>query len=48
NPPETEYLFFVADGQGGHLFAETYDEHLRNVAQYRAYERAEIARERAN
>ncbi|MEM7494345.1 MAG: endolytic transglycosylase MltG, partial [Pseudomonadota bacterium] len=47
NPPETEYLFFVADGQGGHLFAETYDEHLRNVAQYRAYERAEIARERA-
>jgi UPF0755 protein len=45
-PPETEYLFFVADGQGGHLFAETYAEHRRNVEAYRDYERAEIARER--
>jgi UPF0755 protein len=46
-PPETEFLFFVADGKGGHLFAETYAEHRRNVEAYRAYERAEIARERA-
>ena len=45
-PMETEYLFFVADGQGGHLFAETYAEHRRNVEAYRDYERAEIARER--
>lgn len=48
DPPETEYLFFVADGKGGHLFAKTNAEHERNVAAYRAYERGEIARERAN
>lgn len=48
NPPETEYIFFVADGKGGHLFAKTLDEHNRNVAAYRAYERGEINRERAN
>ena len=48
NPPETDYVFFVADGKGGHLFAETYAEHQRNVAAYRAYERGEIARERGN
>jgi UPF0755 protein len=48
NPPETEYIFFVADGKGGHLFARTLDEHNRNVAAYRAYERGEILKERAN
>ena len=47
NPPHTEYIFFVADGKGGHLFAKTLQEHNRNVAAYRAYERKEIARERA-
>jgi len=48
NPPETDYVFFVADGKGGHLFATTYAEHQRNVAAYRAYERGEISREREN
>ena len=48
NPPETDYVFFVADGKGGHLFAKTYAEHRKNVAAYRAYERGEIAREREN
>ncbi|MDJ0920728.1 MAG: endolytic transglycosylase MltG [Henriciella sp.] len=48
NPPDTNYVFFVADGKGGHLFAETYAEHQRNVAAYREYERQEIARERSN
>ncbi|KCZ93995.1 endolytic transglycosylase MltG [Hyphomonas johnsonii] len=48
DPPETEYIFFVADGKGGHLFAKTLAEHNRNVAAYRKYEREEIARERAD
>ena len=39
NPPETKSLFFVADGTGGHAFAETYSEHRRNVAAWRRIER---------
>ena len=35
-PAETEYLYFVADGSGGHAFAETLDAHNRNVARWRA------------
>jgi UPF0755 protein len=38
NPARTKELFFVADGNGGHAFAETYDQHLRNVARLRAIE----------
>jgi UPF0755 protein len=35
-PAETEFLFFVADGSGGHAFARTLEEHNRNVARWRA------------
>jgi UPF0755 protein len=35
NPPDTEELYFVANGNGGHIFATTLDEHHRNVAYYR-------------
>ena len=39
NPPVSDDLFFVADGSGGHAFARTYDQHLANVARWRAIER---------
>jgi UPF0755 protein len=38
NPARTKEIFFVADGTGGHAFAETYDQHLKNVARLRAIE----------
>ncbi len=33
-PAQTEYLYFVARGDGGHVFATTLEEHERNVQQY--------------
>jgi UPF0755 protein len=43
DPAESAYVFFVADGTGGHAFAETLDEHNRNVAAWRAIEAAREA-----
>jgi UPF0755 protein len=37
-PAVTDYVFFVADGSGGHVFAETLEEHNRNVARWREIE----------
>ncbi|MDA8585728.1 endolytic transglycosylase MltG [Rhodobacteraceae bacterium] len=42
-PAESDYIFFVADGTGGHAFAVTLDEHNANVAKWR-----QIERDRAN
>ncbi len=37
-PADTEFVFFVADGTGGHAFASTLEEHNRNVAKWREIE----------
>ena len=34
-PADTNYLFFVADGQGGHKFSNSYEDHLKNHADWR-------------
>lgn len=46
NPSRTKDLFFVADGTGGHIFAETYEQHQANVRKWRKIERERRQAER--
>jgi UPF0755 protein len=39
NPSRTKDLYFVADGTGGHIFSETYEQHQANVRKWRQVER---------
>jgi len=47
NPAESNAIFFVADGTGGHIFASTLAEHNANVARWREIEAQRLAAERA-
>ena len=38
NPADTDYVFFVADGTGGHQFSRTLEEHNAAVARWREIE----------
>ncbi|MCZ8259637.1 MAG: endolytic transglycosylase MltG, partial [Beijerinckiaceae bacterium] len=42
NPSRTRDVFFVADGTGGHAFAETLEQHNRNVARWRQIEASRV------
>ena len=35
HPADTNYLFFVANGSGGHTFSSTYEGHQQAVREYR-------------
>jgi UPF0755 protein len=39
NPARGKDLYFVADGTGGHVFADSFEQHLKNVAHWRQIEK---------
>ncbi|HET7409919.1 MAG TPA: endolytic transglycosylase MltG [Paracoccaceae bacterium] len=47
NPADTPFFYFVADGTGGHAFAETLAEHNRNGVEWRRIERQQQAEQEA-
>ncbi len=47
NPAQTNDLYFVADGTGGHVFATNYADHQKNVNKWRQIQRNRVAARRA-
>ena len=39
NPSKTDFLYFVSNGKGGHVFAKSYEKHLKNVTKWRKIEK---------
>lgn len=50
HPEEHNFIYFVADGKGGHTFSETLSEHEENVSEWRIIrrEKEKQAKEEAN
>lgn len=42
-PQKTNEIYFVADGTGGHVFSRTFEEHKRNIANWKKARRRKLA-----
>jgi UPF0755 protein len=47
NPAKIKDVYFVADGTGGHAFAENLDQHQKNVVRWRQIERSRVTTDAA-
>ena len=45
HPQQTQALYFVADGKGGHIFANTFSEHTQNVRNWRKFKKKKQQKE---